>query len=428
MRLRSWTAGVALLLLLFASGCGSRDGVIVLRVGNWGGASDGSEASRKIDSLYRLFEKENPGVKIQLESIPGSQEYVNKMILNFIAGTEPDVMALDASSAAVFIDNGVLMDLAPMVAKDKAFSLNDYFPNVVDIARRGKKLYAVPTDFTPIVMFYDKRLFDEAGVPYPKSGWTYDDFLKTAQQLTKGGRYGFKFTNWMPGWITWIWNEGGDDLDPSGSTASGYLDGAKSKDALQFLKDLIDVHKVAPSLSQAAGLGVDMFTNGEAAMEVNGHWAMIGYAAAPKDAHGRPLLSMKDVGVVELPTQLPHSVTVMYEAGMAIGKNCKHPDIAWKYIKFMSSARIQRIANSTGIAISARKDVAAEHAANDPREREFLRIVPSARAPWGASVEGYDNVETVGQKMMDNVLQGGLTLEEALRRAVDEIDEDFKKR
>jgi ABC-type glycerol-3-phosphate transport system substrate-binding protein len=163
-------------------------------------------------------------------------------------------------------------------------------------------------------------------------------------------------------------------------------------------------------------------------MEVSGHWAMIGYAAAPKDAAGRPLLSLDDVGVVELPTNLPKSVTVMYEAGLAIGKNCKNPEIAWKFIKFMTSAYAQRKANKTGIAVSARRDVAAERGRLDAREAEFLRIVPSARRPWGSLVEGYDNVETVGQKMMDNLLQGGLGFDEAIGRAVREIDEDFRKR
>jgi multiple sugar transport system substrate-binding protein len=163
-------------------------------------------------------------------------------------------------------------------------------------------------------------------------------------------------------------------------------------------------------------------------MEISGHWAMVGYSVAPKDAKGQPLLKMEDVGVVELPTQLPKSQTVMYEAGFAIGKNCKHREAAWKFIQFMTSEYAQRKLNKTGIAVSARKDIAAERAKKDQREMEFLKIIPSARGPWGATVEGYDNVETVGQKMMDNVLQGALPLNQALKRAVDEIDEDFKKR
>ncbi len=416
------------LVACLGGGCASRSQEVVIRLGTWGAASDDSEFSRTQRALYREFEAKNPGIKVRLEGVPGSQEYVSKMLLSFIAGTEPDILTLDASSAAVFIDNNVLMDLAPFAKRDADFSFDDYFPNVVGIARRGDRYYAVPGDFTPMVMYYNKRLFDEAGVPYPKPGWSYDDFLQTAKKLTKPGQYGLKFTNWMPGWVTWIWNNGGDVLDPAGTRAKGALDSPKSTEGIGFLNRLVNVDRVAPSLSQTASLGVDLFTNGQAAMEISGHWALVGYSVAPKDAKGRPLLRLEDVGVVELPTELPKSVTVMYEAGFAIGKNCKHPEAAWRFIQFMTSENAQRRLNKTGIAISARKDVAAARGATDPREAEFLRIVPSARAPWGASVQGYDNVETAGQKMMDNLLLGALPPDEAVRRAVKEIDEDFRKR
>jgi multiple sugar transport system substrate-binding protein len=422
------TSIICVAILLLVSGCASGRQEVNLRIGNWGGAGDESDFSRAQQALYREFEAQNPGVKIRIEGVPGSQEYVSKMLLSFIAGTEPDILALDASSAAVFINNGVLKDLKPLADRDKTFSFDDYFPNVVAIATRGEKVYAVPSDFTPMVMYYNKRLFRESGVPFPKPGWTYDDFLESAKKLTKGNQYGFKFSNWMPGWVTWIWNQGGDVLDPNGTTAKGALDSKTTREGLQYINDLIRIHHVAPSLSQSASLGVDLFTNGQAAMEISGHWALVGYSVAPKDAKGVPLLKMEDVGVVELPTQLKKGVTVMYESGLAIGKNSKHSDIAWKFIRFMTSAHAQGIMNKTGIAVSARKDVAAERGKLDPREAEFLKIVPSARSPWGAKVEGYDNVETVGQKMMDNILQGSLTLDEAIKRAVNEINEDFRKR
>lgn len=414
--------------LLTLIGCGPSSSPITLRIGTWGAASDDSEFQRTTRELYREFEASHPGVRVRIEGVPGSQEYVSKMLLSFIAGTEPDVITLDASSAAVFIDNGVLLDLESFARRDRDFSFDDYFPNVVEIARRGERVYAVPIDFTPMVMYYNKRLFDQSGVPYPKPGWTYEEFVQTAKRLTNGQVYGFRFANWMPGWVTWLWNNGGDVLTPDGKSARTALDSPESVSAIRFIQDMISVHKISPSLSQTASLGVDPFTNGLAAMEINGHWALVGYSVAPKGPDGKPLLSLDDVGVVELPTNLPKSVTVMYEAGFAIGKNCRHPQTAWEFIKFMTSAHAQRRLNRTGIAVSARKDVAAERGRLDEREREFLRIVPSARPPWGSKVEGYDNVEVAGQKMMDNVLLGSLTLEQAVKRAVAEIDEDFRKR
>lgn len=422
---------------VFAASCGldSSGKRTVVRIADWGGAGDDDQFARTIRDLRDQFEKENPDIDLQIEHIPGSQEYVRKMLLSFIADVEPDVMVLDASSAAVFINNGVLMNLMPLIERDPEFRLDDYYKNVVDIARRGDKIFAIPGDFTPMVMYYNKKLFDAANVPYPKSGWTWADFLDAAKRTTipseKPGdmpkQFGFKFANWMPSWIMWLWNNDADVLDPQGNRAKGYFDSDRSIESFQFVRDLIEVHKVAPSLSQSAAAGVDLFTNEQAAMEISGHWSMVGYTA--RDSSGKYINKIRpeNVGVVELPTNIGKSVTVMYEAGFAIGKNCKNPEAAWRYIKFMTSKRVQSRYNATGIAVCARKDVSQERAINE-LEREFLRIVPSARAPWGSKVEGYDFVETTGQNAMDDMLKGGVSAEDALRRATKRIDEDFAKR
>ena len=160
---------------------------------------------------------------------------------------------------------------------------------------------------------------------------------------------------------------------------------------------------------------------------------------------------MEDVVVVELPTNLDRSVTVMYEAGNAIGKHCKYPDLAWEYLKYWSSAAVQSRYNASGIAVSARKDVEEAKVesltnfvrsqsravaipiqnSNTPASRRdvaFQKVVPSARPPWGAMVEGYDRVEDIAQKAMDAVLKNGAPVQSALTKAAVEIDREFAKR
>lgn len=410
--------------LVGALGCGaSQDSRVTIRVANWGGAGDDSEFSQTIRALYAEFEAQNPGIRIQVEGIPGSQEYVSKVLLSHVARSAPDIITLDASSSAVFIENGVLRDLTPFLSKSASFNLDDYYPNVVDIARRGERLYAIPMDFTPMVVYYNKDLLDAAGVPYPRAGWTRDEFLQTAKALTRPGQYGFKFANWMPGWVMWLWNAGGDVVqsDANGNwVARGVFDSPQNVETVAWLRDLIAVHRVSPSLSMTAASGVDPFANGEAAMEISGHWALVGYKQAPK-------INVDRIGVAPLPTELGKPVTVMYESGLAIGAHCKNPEAAWKFIEFMTSESVQRRYHTTGIAISARKDISAERGV-DERERTFLEIVPTARGPWGAKVEGYDLVEDIGQKMMDAVIKQGTPPAEALRRAAEDIEKEFARR
>ena len=403
-----------------------RDDTIPVRISTWGGAGDDTEYDKIVADMYREFEADNPGVKVKVEGIPG--EYVHKMLLNFVAGTQPDVMILDASSAAVFVDNGLLSDLRPFIDNDPEFKLDDYYQNVVDIASRGEKVHAIPGDFTPMVMYYNKDLFDAAGVPYPDASWNFDKFLETAKKLTiPGKQYGFVFSNWMPGWVMWLWNNGGDVLSPDGKVSSGYFDSDQNVRTVEFLRDLINVHKVAPSLSQTAAMGVEPFANGQAAMTISGHWSIVGYKAAPKGKDGKPKIDWRRLGVVALPHNTPESHTVMYEAGYAIPRGSPHPELAWKLVKKWTSYRLQSKYNASGIAVCARKDVSAERA-KDPLEAQFIPIIPTARPPWGSKVQGYEAVERLGQNMMDSVLKGGVDIRRALKSAAREIDREFAKR
>lgn len=422
--------GIGLLAILALSSCGPQSSApneIRLRVANWGGADDESDFAAKQEALYREFERQNPGIKVVIEGIPGPGEYVPKMILAHNAGTTPDIATLDASSSALFINSGMLLDLTPLIAKDPEFKLDDFYPNIVDIARRGDMLYAIPNDFTPMVMYYNKRLFDEAHEPYPQNGWTFAQFRETAKRLTKKDQYGFVFANWFPGWIMWLWNNGGDVISPDFTQSGGYLDSPQNLETVKFIADMINLDRSAPSLSQAASMGVDLFANGQAAMTVSGHWAMVGYSAAPKGPDGKPRITLADLGVVMLPNNTGNPQTVMYESGYAITKRAKNPAAAWRFIKFMTSTSSRMQLNKTGIAVDARKDVSQERG-KDPLEAMFLPIIPTCRPPYGTQIEGFEMVETQAQNAMDSILKSGNDPAAALKKAAKRIDSELAKR
>lgn len=421
-----WVVG----LLFLLAGCGpAEDGdKVVLRVANWGGAKEGNEFDKLVEQIYRDFEKENPGVVIREESTPGSGDYVAKMALAYVADAQPDIMMLDLSSAAIFIEGGVVSDLTPFIEKDPDFNPNDFFPNVFNAARRGDKVYAIPQDFTPMVVYLNKRLFEKAGVAIPNGNWNFEEFREVARKLTIAGdrpnqgpkQYGFAFANWAPGWVMWLWNNGADHFSIEKSQATGYLNSPESVQAVTFLRDLVQ-EGLAPSLSQTASMGVDLFAEGRAAMTVSGHWSMISY----KSAKG---VKWEDLVVLPMPHNTPTSQSVMYQSGYSITTQSPKKELAWKFIKYMTSYKVQSLYQSSGIAVCARKDVAEERAKALDVSRAFLAIVPTCRPPYGAQVEGYAYVEEQMQKAMDSVLRNTSTPEEALGQAARRIDREFSKR
>jgi multiple sugar transport system substrate-binding protein len=344
------------------------------------------------------------------------------MLTEFVAGTEPDIMTLDASSAAAFIDNDTLRDLTPLVKRDN-LDLGVYFPNVLAMARRGARCYALPADFTPMMVYYNKRLFDRAGLRYPVDGWTWNEFLADCRRLTiwKTGtphpsQYGFFAENWMPGWIAWIWQNGGDVLTPDGRRAEGAMDSPAAAEAVQFFADLVR-GRFAPSLSQAQAQGANPFQSGLVAMEVSGHWNIVGLKASET-------IKLSDVGVVGLPRRR-RRVTAIYESGYAITSRCRHLNEAWEVVKFLSGPYVQAKKAELGIGISANRHVANSRRGASEMEPIFLDNVPYGIVPWGARVENYAQVEDIGKEMMDSVLVGGAPVPAALHDAAVRIDAEL---
>ncbi len=426
VRLWGWLAGLLMALAAGPPGCGDAEeppAQIILRFANRAGAANDPNFLRLEREIREGFERQHPGVRLRIEPIPGHGQYEPKLLLMMASGNAPDILELDASSAAVFINNETLLDLAPFMSGDEEFSPEGYFPEVYRIAQRGDAVYGVPLDFTPMVMFYNKRIFDEAGVPYPQDGWSWGDFLDACQRLTvfppdspAPQRYGFNFQNWMPGWVPWLWLSGGDVLSPDGRHAVGWFDGPQSMEAIRFLVDLIREHRAAPSLRESAAAGIDLFRAGRAAMHLTGHWSLIEYRS-----------DGMDIGVVGLPTNTGKQETVIYCTSLAVTRDTKHPQLAWEFVKYMTSTEVQIKRVSTGLAISANR-AAAEHYATNPQEAAFLAQVKHARAPWGARVERYPFCEDLGREMFEDILNAGVPVEQAVRRTARLIEAGVAER
>jgi multiple sugar transport system substrate-binding protein len=218
--------------------------------------------------------------------------------------------------------------------------------------------------------------------------------------------------NVMPFWVLWLWTNGADVLSPDGRKATGCFDEPRCVEAVQFLADLMLKDHVAPTLEESKAAGVDLFLSGQAAMDLKGHWMMIDYRAAGID-----------FGVVDLPTNAGSPTTVVYLTGLSITSKAEHPDLAWEYIKFMTSRDVQIRRVASGLAISGNRHAAAHYAGN-PVEDAFIAAVDYARPPWGATVERYPFIEGLGEEMLEDLLysKGSLGVAAQLRRTAGLID------
>jgi multiple sugar transport system substrate-binding protein len=145
----------------------------------------GSDVERAaVEKTVRAFEAANPNIKVQAEHIPGP-EYVARLSAMFAAGDPPDVGYLYETHAALWASGGKVLDMTDVVNADPL--LADRLPETYYYYGSGKTL-GTNTATETTVMFYNKDLFDQAGLPYPPSdpeqAWTWPEFLAAARRLT----------------------------------------------------------------------------------------------------------------------------------------------------------------------------------------------------------------------------------------------------
>ena len=127
------------------AGCSGGDdggsGRVVLRLTTWASQEELGITDRTIE----LFEARYPQVEVRHEPIPTN--YKEKVMISLAGGAPPDVMQIDSDDMPSFVDRDLLLNLAPY-ARRVGLYLDPFYPNVLDIGRRGDALYAYPKDFT----------------------------------------------------------------------------------------------------------------------------------------------------------------------------------------------------------------------------------------------------------------------------------------
>jgi multiple sugar transport system substrate-binding protein len=290
---------------------------------------DSAQSMELTQSLVDTWNSINPNVHVIYEASP--EDYTTKLLTQFGAGEAPDIFFLGIESLVDFQRKGTLLDLTPLA--DEGF-YDQYNANIAEFLRVDGVPYGVSREGTTQAIFYNTRLFDEAGVAYPQDGWTWDDVLATAQALTKTDADG-NVTQWgirvQPTWLRnmepWVYQNGGEFLSPDGTTAVGYLNSPETVAAYQFVLDLITVHHVAPSIADQEALpGVDLFRTGRVAMNMTGMWNVNSYEAAPDEIQ---------FGIANLPTGPVRQANAICWAAYAVNSQTEHPDAARAFVKYL---------------------------------------------------------------------------------------------
>lgn len=291
------------------------------------------------ESLVAGFHTVNPHIRVQLVSADEASRMQTQQKGNTMTGTSDgkEVERL-ASSADTFVrsallrptDYWFLLDLQPFLDAS-AFPADDFFPGTLDIFRWQGRLYGLPAEVTPHLIFYDKRMFDQAGVPYPYIGWTWDDFLDTATRLTEREesrvtRFGFAERSrfllaMMQQHGVSLWDEA---VSPNADPPRPRFNTPEAARVLRRYTDMILIDKIMAGREVVGASEIlNLIKEGKAAMWTD-------YAQRLQAHSWRT-----DVGIAPFPEEItaanPRSVD-----GFFISAGTAHPHAAWHWLIYLS--------------------------------------------------------------------------------------------
>lgn len=295
---------------------------------------------------------------------------VNQEIQVMVAGgSPPDVMMAWELGYSGLAKRGIYADLNEFLANDPDFAAvveSEMVPDLVGMFNWEGAQYVLPEQYAGVVLYYNRQLFEDAGVAPPPAdwtdtSWTYETFLETAQALTKkdGDRvtqFGFADAWWPPlSAMVWATSNGGNWFDPYVNPTKSTISDPKIVEGVQFYADLANVHRVKPTAEEVSTqAGQDMFMGGRAAMALVGHWFYPAFSAV----EGLDF----DVGVFPVGPGGTTPKTDLGSTGLAVSAATEYPEQAWEFVKFSTGPEGQAIIAESGLFVPVLRSVGQSEA------------------------------------------------------------------
>lgn len=290
--------------------------------------------------LISAFEEENPDIEIKTVSVeevlelPGlGADWPEDAVRRLVSAA--DVSSYFYSSDEALRDE-VLLDLQPFMDSDPNFDEDDFQPMTLEHFQSQGGTWAVPMTANYQLLFYNKDLFDEAGIDYPQAGWSWDDFLATAKELTVGEgeeKEQWGFVEASPNPAVMIQSRTGTLFDMDTDPPSVNLDDPAVADALRWYTDLYLVHEVSPYYpppeEDSTGLDIP-----EGYLTIEGG----GAAMWPEATAAFPYRSQQmNLGVVPFPADSPDAAAnPLFPEGLSVSVGTANPEAAWRWVNYLS--------------------------------------------------------------------------------------------
>jgi multiple sugar transport system substrate-binding protein len=366
--------------------------------------------------LVAAFEDERAGTAVELIHIPSASDYRLRLGADFAAGDPADVVLINYRRYAPFAKKGVLEPLAPYLRRSEVISDGDFFPAATDPFRWRGQLMCLPQNISSLVVYYNKDLFDHAGLPYPSDDWTWDEFLAVAVALTEDAdgdrvvdQYGLGLDPSIFRLAPFIWQNGGElaVLESGLRPIRLALDSRPAREATEWFVALQTEHGVVPDARAETAEGSESrFLNGRTAMFLNSR-------------RGVPTARRIDGfewDVAALPAGIQQA-GILHSDAYCMAAATEDKDAAWEFIEFANSPQGQAIVARSGRTVPSLIEVASSAAFLDPT------LAPANSAVWLDTVDtlrtvpvmaGWVDIEELTGDELERAFYGEATVDEVI--------------
>ncbi|HBL10587.1 MAG TPA: ABC transporter substrate-binding protein [Cyanobacteria bacterium UBA11162] len=406
---------IVLLVILSLTSCNSSstNGITTVTLSGW--QSSPTEKQR-IEQVLKDFQTTHPHINVKFEVI--TDQYMDVIRTRLIGDAAPDVFYLDASEAPLLMSNGVLEPLDNYITPD--LDLADFKPGFLEAFKYNGRTYGLPKDFSTLGLFYNKKLFEKAGLSTPPKTW--DELEDYSQKLTldrnQDGRreqYGLGIVPELPRQYFMI-----KAFDGDLANEQGYATFA-SPNSLKGLQDVINQYRkdrssVVPS-DVGASSASEMLGQGRVGMVIEGNWAI------PYLQETFPTI---EFGTTEIPSINGKAGTMAYTVAYVMNKQAKHKNEAWELISYLTGKEGMKAWSKGGVVLPTRNSVLAELGYdNSPLYLPFIKGADYATL-WQAQetlpiIVTHFNNQFLSALIGEQILQ--VAMNKAQRLANEEIQE-----
>ena len=356
-------------------------------------------------SIADQFMEANGEVHVEVVEVAEKDEHLARLATSFAGGNPPDVFLVNFREYSQFV---VRDAVEPIEDHLEGVDLSAYYEPPLEAFTYDGKLQCFPQNISSLVVYYNRALFEEAGIERPKEGWTWEEFRDTAAALTGGDVRGVGIEPTIIRLAPFAWSAGGDIVDDPASPTRLDLDNTGARTALGFFVSMV-ADGLIPTEEEVAAQDLETrFTTGKLGMLLSSRREVPAF----REVQGL------DFDVAPLPVD-QEPAGILHSDGYCIAAGSDAVDTAAAFVRFATGEEGQTLGALSGRTVPSLSAVAESGAFLDPiqppRHSEvFLEAIPTIRrTPVLAT---WPEIEDVAEQVLIRAFyEDGYTVDDAIR-------------